>query len=428
MKLWIKRQIMARATDLDRRDLARVRARARREKTGAPRVLHYFHRFGDPASALMAPLMIRLAQRFDVTVCTRLTGLPEKAVAPEPEQLEAVARADTARLAKLFGLGFADPGASPAQARIIEAEALAAAAVLGDEDALPQITALDAALWSGAALPAGSGPGGSGDRDRALKAGTRARDALGHFQSGAVEFEGEWYWGADRLHYLETRLDDDGARIAGEGFLAPPLLESQARGDAGGAVIEVYPSLRSPYTYLAMERVYALARRWNARVELYPVLPMVMRKLPVPQRKAMYFLKDCAREAERLALSFGTISDPVGAPTERGLAVLLRAMESGQGEAFITAFLEAAWSEAINAGSDGGLKEICARAGVPWADAQAALKGDSWRPCVEANRNRLTGLGLWGVPSFRVGDLSVWGQDRLFLVEAELQGIAGARS
>jgi 2-hydroxychromene-2-carboxylate isomerase len=153
-----------------------------------------------------------------------------------------------------------------------------------------------------------------------------------------------------------------------------------------------------------------------------------MRKLPVPQRKAMYFLKDCAREAQRLAMPFGTISDPVGAPAERGLAVLLRAMESDKGEAFLTAFLKAAWSDGINAGSDRGLKEICARAGVPWADAQAVLKDDSWRACVEANRARLTELGLWGVPSFRVGDLAVWGQDRLWLVEAELERIAGDRS
>ncbi len=424
MNLWIKRQIMGRATDLDRRDRARARARARRMNAGAPRVLNYFHRFGDPASALMAPLILELSRRFEITVRAHLTGLPETAVAPEPEQLEAFARADTARLAHVYGLPFVDPGAPPAQARIVEAERLAAAA-LRDGDALSQIADTDAALWSGAAFPAADGPG---DRDKALKAGTAARDALGHFQSGAVEFEGEWYWGADRLHYLESRLEDDGARTAGDGFLAPPLLESQARGDSGGAVIEVYPSLRSPYTYLAMERVYALARRWNAHVELHPVLPMVMRKLPVPQRKAMYFLKDCAREAERLNLPFGTISDPVGTPTERGLAVLLRAMESGMGEAFLTAFLKAAWSDAINAGTDRGLKEICARAGVSWAEAQAALKDDSWRARVEANRARLTALGLWGVPSFRVGDLAVWGQDRLFLVEAELERFAGDRS
>ncbi|MEQ8433656.1 MAG: DsbA family protein [Oceanicaulis sp.] len=424
MKLWIKRQIMGRATDLDRRNRARARVRAKRLNAGAPLVLNYFHRFGDPASALMAPLMLELSRRFDVTVNTRLTGRPEAAVAPEPEQLEAFARADAARLAKVYGLSFADPGVSPVQARITEAEALAAAA-LRDGDALSQISEIDAALWSGAAFPAADGPG---DRDKALKTGTAARDALGHFQSGAVEFEGEWYWGADRLHYLEARLEDDGARQSGDGFLAPPLLETEARGDCGGAVIEVFPSLRSPYTYLAMERVYALARRWNARVELRPVLPMVMRKLPVPQRKAMYFLKDCAREAERLAMPFGTISDPVGAPTERGLAVLLSAMEAGKGEAFLTAFLKAAWSEAINAGTDRGLKEMCTRAGVPWAQAQAALKDDSWRARVEANRARLTALGLWGVPSFRVGDLAVWGQDRLFLVEAELERIAGDRS
>jgi 2-hydroxychromene-2-carboxylate isomerase len=37
------------------------------------------------------------------------------------------------------------------------------------------------------------------------------------------------------------------------------------------------------------------------------------------------------------------------------------------------------------------------------------------------------GLGLWGVPSFRLsgpegqGDLAVWGQDRLWLVAAEIR-------
>ena len=30
--------------------------------------------------------------------------------------------------------------------------------------------------------------------------------------------------------------------------------------------------------------------------------------------------------------------------------------------------------------------------------------------------------GLWGVPSFRVGDLAVWGQDRLWAVQEALLG------
>lgn len=423
MKLWIKRQIMRRATDLERRDRARAKASQARRRSGARRVVSYFHRFGDPASALMAPLMLALQQRFEINVEVWLTGPPEAAVAPEPVSLEVFARADAARLAQVFGLAFTNPGAPPDRARIAEADNLGAAA-LGSDDALARIASLDAALWADEAFE----PGESGEAARALKAGSARRDGLGHFQSGTAYFEGEWYWGADRLHYLETRLDEDGARCAGEGFLAPPLLESQAQGDVRGAVIEVYPSLRSPYTWLAMARVFALAERWNARVVLRPVLPMVMRSLPVPQRKGLYFLKDCAREAQRLGLEFGNISDPVGAPTARGLAVLMPAIEADKGEAFVLSFLKGAWSEGVDAGTDRGLREMAERAGVAWVDVKAGLADSGWRAEVEANRKHLTERGLWGVPSFTIGDIAVWGQDRLWVVEAELKRLAERKS
>ena len=35
---------------------------------------------------------------------------------------------------------------------------------------------------------------------------------------------------------------------------------------------------------------------------------------------------------------------------------------------------------------------------------------------------KMTELGLWGVPSFRVGEVSAWGQDRLWVMEAALRG------
>jgi len=36
------------------------------------------------------------------------------------------------------------------------------------------------------------------------------------------------------------------------------------------------------------------------------------------------------------------------------------------------------------------------------------------------------GLGLWGVPSFRVGDTAVWGQDRLWAVQQALLQAPGS--
>lgn len=425
MRSFIKRQIYRRVTSAQRRDRQSDRAEAQRKRRGEPRRLEYFHRFGDPASALMAPLLAELAQRYDVEIAVHLTGRPDPAVTPEPEQLDAYARADAQRLAARFGLDFADPGRQPDPARVAAAEA-ALAARLGEPDALDAACELDGALWRGEALPATQD---AAQAEAAKRDGDARRDRLGHFQSGTVHYAGQWYWGADRLHYLQARLESQGARreAAPREPVAPALLESQRTGDARGVVLEIYPSLRSPYTYLAMERAFALARRWNGRPEIRFVLPMVMRKLPVPRRKGVYFLKDAKREAERLDMPFGDICDPLGRPTERGLAVLHHAIEIDRGEAFLTSFLKGVWADGIDAGTDAGLCSICERAGIAWSEAKDALDDERWRSVAEANRERLAGLGLWGVPSFRVGQTAIWGQDRLFAVEEALASAAQHR-
>jgi 2-hydroxychromene-2-carboxylate isomerase len=56
------------------------------------------------------------------------------------------------------------------------------------------------------------------------------------------------------------------------------------------------------------------------------------------------------------------------------------------------------------------------------------IGGEDWKAMVERNQDEMVdGLGLWGVPSFRLSgpqsqeDLAVWGQDRLWLVAAEIR-------
>ena len=82
---------------------------------------------------------------------------------------------------------------------------------------------------------------------------------------------------------------------------------------------------------------------------------------------------------------------------------------------------EGAFSEAIDATTDEGLWTMAERAGLTRDDVAAGLADDSWRDVAEANRLEMLGLGLWGVPSFRVADLpGHWGQDRLWAVEQDL--------
>jgi 2-hydroxychromene-2-carboxylate isomerase len=190
-------------------------------------------------------------------------------------------------------------------------------------------------------------------------------------------------------------------------------------------VIELWFSFRSPYSWLVMPRIRALASHYGARLELRPILPMVMRGLPIPRAKGRYIVMDCKREAERLSLPFGRIVDPVGAGAERALAVLHHAIPRGVGEDFAELALRGAWAEGIALAEDEGLFDMAKRAGVAEAEVLAALADETWRDAAERNRAALFAAGLWGPPSFRVnGGSAHWGQDRLWALEDELRGLA----
>jgi 2-hydroxychromene-2-carboxylate isomerase len=51
---------------------------------------------------------------------------------------------------------------------------------------------------------------------------------------------------------------------------------------------------------------------------------------------------------------------------------------------------------------------------------RAAIEDQGWKDEAKANRDALTDLGLWGVPSIRIGSYSTWGQDRIPMLEAEI--------
>lgn len=343
---------------------------------GGPAVVHYFHQLDDPYSRLAAQLLPALAETYKIVVKSHIVSPPDKAAAPEYERLIKLADRDAALLARAYGLKHPAPDAPPGGA-------------VNDGDAL--------------------------------------RKKLGHYLSGMFHFEGEWYWGVDRLHFLEERLRE--ARLlkkTGASLIAPvkEVTLSGAPGSAKGATLDYFLSFRSPYTYLAAQRARKLAEHYGATLRLRFVLPMVMRGLPVPGPKRMYITLDTKREAERLGMPFGTIVDPVGKPTERGLAVLHQAIQVGKGSAFAESFLKGVFAEGIDAGSDAGLNKLAERAGLDQTLVAKALKDESWRKLAEANREELFALGLWGVPSFRVNNNEAhWGQDRLWAIEEELQQV-----
>ena len=396
-----------------------------RRRRGAPHQLEYFHEPGEPYSALLLQLLPELIERYDVELKVWLTDPAPDWAAPERAALIAYSRRDAAALANRAGLEFFDPGSAPTEVAVLAASNEMAALLQDGATNVEQLNALiavDRALWRTELQPA------TEDRSKRTRSeGSSRREKLGHYLSGTLYYEKEWYWGPDRLHYLEDRLHGLGAQRSEEAPtpLFPPPPDLSGRGRLRPTTgLEFFLSFRSPYTWLATRRVRALADAYGVPLTLRYVLPMVMRSLPVPRTKGLYIMQDAAREARRLGIPFGRIADPVGTPVERGYAVLPWAIEEGLGYEFCESFLRGVWSEGVDAGSDRGLRLLVERAGLRWAAARPLIGGDHWQAEAEANRLELMSEGIWGVPSFRYGATTTWGQDRLWLMDEALQAAA----
>lgn len=435
---------------LSRQRLLRLRERAetRRQAKGLPHEVLYFHQVDDPYSQLAAQALQALERRYGLRIAPHLVGPPADAAAPDRARLQAYSRVDAQRLARARGLVFEDPKLQPPDSAV-QATSLALLDAMAAGRFASLASSLGAALW-GQTFASSVQPASAAQLQRlqlALDQGQRLRARLGHYLGATFYYAGEWYWGLDRLYHLEKRLQALGVNRRGADLphspaqltgqldaldesallLFPPEAEVFAAQPLQGAPdIDFFFSLRSPYSAIVAPRVFELARRTGARVRLRYVLPMVMRGLAVPRDKRLYIARDAAREAHERSVPFGRLNDPVGRPTERGLSLMPWAERAGKAEAYVLAFMHGVWAQGVDAGSDAGLRRIVEQAGLPWAQARAVLHEDGeaaggWRSVAEANRQDLLALGLWGVPSFRVGDVAVWGQDRLGTVHAAVR-------
>lgn len=428
LKTWLTPIISQRLLSEERLLKQRAKAEKRRAASGAAHQVHYFHQVDDPYSALACQGLAKLQKCYAIDVKAHIVGPPPDSAAPEREKLIAYSRRDAALLARRYSLYFVDPGVQPDVSRVAWAgRVLVSAAERGVfSDAAGEISRR---VWSSVATMTESALGEASvvlaepDVTRKhLEAAEAFRQRLGHYLGAMFWYGGEWYWGIDRLYHLEQRLQGLGLHRTGSPrLLFPPADDpSEAFSGAHSAPIDFYFSLRSPYSAIVAPRVFALGRLAGVPVRLRFLLPMVMRGLPVPAIKRRYITLDAAREARARGIAFGRLNDPVGRPTERGLALIPLAEQLGKGPAYVLSFMQGVWSEGIDAGSDRGLRTIAQRADIPWNQALKALKDDSWRATAAANRLELMDLGLWGVPSFRIGELSVWGQDRLWAVQETL--------
>lgn len=407
-------------------DNLRNKARTRRKRSGAEPVVHYFHQVDDPYSHLAVQKLATLRDHYTLTFKPHLVSKPGDDYQGSAEHFDAWAITDCNNVAAHYGVTFHYPaeGLLPSMGHITNAnKALATAIDKPDFD--QQAIAIAEALWRGDAID----PGSSTSSEPALAEGDRLRESLGHYQGGMFYFEGEWFWGIDRIRSLEARLIAEGFAADSDAGVQVPQPSPAANVDskADGVLLEYFPSLRSPYTAIGHQRVLDMIERTGVQVVVRPVMPMLMRGVKAPRAKQMYIAADSGREARTFGVPFGKIVDPFGDPVRRAFALFPGAIAQGRPMEFVTSYLAAAWHKGVDITNDQGLEAVADDAGLDWSALKTYSHSSQYEALLADNLDAMLGENLWGVPSFRVSGgnrsdttFACWGQDRIWRVEADI--------
>jgi 2-hydroxychromene-2-carboxylate isomerase len=403
----------------------RALSRARQRITNAPHRLDFYFDIADPMSYLTAQAVSRLVEVYPVELAVHVITPPASDVDPAPTMRVKHAVRDARQVAEYWNLEF--PAQREADGGLVRE---VGTALIRDRPAVEQLraaTELAGAMWRGdkkqlGALLLRHGTESSNSIAPILNANYAELRKAGHYQGAMLAYDGAWYWGIDRLPYLEAAL---GEALGGT---AEPVVAPRPESERGPLKLSEQPlacelwfSFRSPYSYLALERIEAVLAPYGVPLVLKPIAPMVARGLPVPSVKRVYIVRDAKREADRHGIAFGELCDPLGAGIDHCLAIAHRAAKHGRLMAFARSALRGIWAEALDMAEYVDLRRVVERAGLAWDDARAALDDPEAAKAAQANVAELAVYHLWGVPSLRCGDFVAWGQDRLPLLADRLR-------
>jgi 2-hydroxychromene-2-carboxylate isomerase len=402
----------------------------KRRVLAQPHHVEIYLRINDPYSYLLVQVLAEVEQRFSITTSFKTIQQLQADMYPEAEMWHDNGFIDASHLADLYQLDWPSQAPDPATVRVrqgcrlllhIEARSQA-----NNDRYWSDVEEVYKKYWFQQSLDEIK----EGDLDesaweRQLLANEQALAEKGHYMSAMMLYGGEWYWGLDRLDHLERRLNQRGLgdnqvrfnKTYGQlcqsnSLKAPNSLHKK---------LTLYFSIRSPYSHLGLQQAITMAKHYQISLDIKPVLPMVMRGLSVPKTKKMYIFHDTKREAQKLGIDYGFVADPLGEGVNRCYSLFKYAQSLGCEQEYLLHYAQAVNAQGIRSETDAGLKIIVERSGLDWNHAQQLLQQPDcekeWQVWAEENRQQMVALGSWGVPTLQYGDLVLWGQDRVGLIE-----------
>jgi 2-hydroxychromene-2-carboxylate isomerase len=193
--------------------------------------------------------------------------------------------------------------------------------------------------------------------------------------------------------------------------------------------IDYFFAPMSPFTYLAGDRLEQIAARHDAVIRYIPLdapalFPRTGGQLLADRHPARlaYRLQELRRQSARRGVPL--LMKPPFFPVNPAPAsyAIIAAARAGGGDlaGLVQAFPRAVWAEGRNIAEDEVVKDLLAAHGFDpgVADRGMMMAADTYMQNLEEAVQR----GVFGVPTYLVGDEMFWGQDRLDDLDLHLAG------
>ena len=408
-----------------------LRREEKRQKANRSHTVYYFHEVNDPYSHLCAQILKPLTDHYEIDLVPLIVGKPPKSSTPETEMLMTHSIEDAVMIAPYYNLQF-----HPLTSEIDHQSIEVAQSILVNCDQSKFInTAVQVgeALWSGNSdelhsMNDSKNHLNNNHLSSVIKKNNMTRKKMGHYFGGVFAYEGECYWGIDRLPHLEKRLTEVGAKKGDkEGTVMSKKYSVVNKKQWPELYLDIFWSARSPYSYLAMKPLAELREKYNVELRYQIIQPMVMRGMKINPEKGLYIVKDCMRIANENNIPFGNIIDPVGEAVERCYSMFDYVRKNRKEEQYLHAFAKAVWAEGKHGYLTSTLKTIINKIDLDWEEAKTELDSTNWTNETDKNRETLYKLGKWGPPTMSLSNsegenlITVWGQDRIWLIEETIK-------
>ncbi|MDQ3386866.1 MAG: 2-hydroxychromene-2-carboxylate isomerase [Actinomycetota bacterium] len=196
--------------------------------------------------------------------------------------------------------------------------------------------------------------------------------------------------------------------------------------------VEFYYDLVSPYSYLAYGKLYEICEQQDAEVVLRPMLLGAVHntvgiQAPVQTpSKGRYSGKDVYRWADYYGLSM-KFPKPFPFRSLKTMRAAMFLQTRGELEAFTREGFSYFWEENGAAKGDqeedenDPISEVVRRIGLDPDEVLEAARGSEAKAALKEATDSAVERGVFGAPTFFVGDEMFWGNDRLHFVEAALE-------